>query len=258
MQDGEPAHARVEDADRPGVHARGFYGASAPAPCGYPSAAVLTASRSRRVVRLALRRWPARRRAAGLRPRPRQDVSIPMDDGVSIAATLYAPGRRAASRRLAGDRLPPRARRQPAADERARRGDTDCTGRELRDPHVRRARPRRVRRARRDRRPARGRRHARRPRLARGAAGRLRHEDRRLGHLRTAAARCSTRSSPACRGPRSSTVETWTDLYTALMPQGLVKSGPRRRARGARSRRATRSVARRADSGSVRRRLRRP
>ena len=41
----------------------------------------------------------------------------------------------------------------------------------------------RVWRARRDRRPAGDRRHARRPRLARRAAGRLGHEDRRLGHL---------------------------------------------------------------------------
>ena len=39
------------------------------------------------------------------------------------------------------------------------------------------------------------------------------------------------------------TVETWTDLYSALMPQGLVKSGPRRRALELDSRRAARSVA---------------
>ena len=105
-----------------------------------------------------------------------------MDDGVSIAATLYVP-----------DGAPP-AGGWPAivflhglAGNRQQMNALvegyGFTGQGLRGPHVRRARARRVRRARRDRRPARGRRHARDPRLARRASGRRRHEDRRLGHL---------------------------------------------------------------------------
>ena len=52
---------------------------------------------------------------------------------------------------------------------------------------------------------------------------------------RSAAARSGTRSRAACRSRRSSRSITWTNLATALAPQGLSKSGLVQLARGARA-----------------------
>ena len=165
------------------------------------------------------------------------------------------PSRRHAARgRVACDRLPARALRQPPADERAGRG-LRLHRRELRDPHLRRARPRGVRRARRHRRAARGRRRPCDPRLARGAGGRLGHEDRRLGHLvrrwrglQLARRRC------AVDGGRDG-----RDVDRPLLrahAAGTREVRPRRRARRVDPTREARPVARRRSGRSLRRQRR--
>ena len=153
----------------------------------------------------------------------RQDVSIAMDDGVSIAATLSRPGRRGSCRRLAGDRVPARALRQPPADERARRG-VRLHRAGVRRPHVRRARaresgglvgidgPREVAdiRAIRD-----------------WLAARPDVSDTKIGAWGISYGGGAVFNSLVAGVPWAAvvTVETWTDLYSALAPQGLVKSG---------------------------------
>ena len=112
----------------------------------------------------------------------KQDVSIPMDDGVSIAATLYLPDGTAPAggwpalvflHGLSGNRQSMNALVEGYGfagqsyailtfDARGHGESGGLVG---------------------DRRPARGRRHSRRTRLARRPAGRLRHEDRRVGNL---------------------------------------------------------------------------
>ena len=174
---------------------RGILGAS---PARYPSALVVKVWLAALATALVLVGGDAAGSTAA-----RQDVSIAMDDGVSIAATLYVPDGAAPAggwpalvflHGLSGNRQQMNALVEGYG----------VHGTGLRRPHVRCARARRVGRARRDRRPARGRRHPRRPRLARRATRRLRHEDRRLGHLLRRRRRSSTRSSPAFRGRPSS------------------------------------------------------
>ena len=129
----------------------------------------------------------------------RQDVSIPMDDGVSIAATLYVPDGAAPAggwpaivflHGLAGNRQQMNALVEGyGLDERG-----------LRDPHLRRARPRAVRTA-----SSASTARARCRTSARSATGSPRaptSPTRRSapGASRTAAAGSSTRSSPAFPG----------------------------------------------------------
>ena len=98
--------------------------------------------------------------------------------------------------------------------------------RAVRSPHLRRARPRAIRRARRHRRAARGRGHAGGVRLACRAARRVRHEDRRLGHLLRRRSGLELARGRRAVGGRRGTVETWTDLYSALVPQGSSSRAP--------------------------------
>ena len=153
----------------------------------------------------------------------RQDVSIPMDDGVSIAATLYVPGGAAPSggwpalvflHGLRADR----------SDMNALVEGYGLRRPGLRDPHVRRTRtrmsgglvwvagPREVADARTVHAWLRAR-----PDVA----------DAKIGAWGISYGGGTIFNSLVAGVPWAAvvTVETWTDLYTALMPQGLVKSG---------------------------------
>ena len=111
----------------------------------------------------------------------------------------------------------------------------------------------RVRRARRDRRPARDRRHARRARLARGATGRLRHEDRRLGHLLRRRRGLQLARGRSSVGGRRDGRDVDRPLLGAHA-SGAREVRARRRSLELDSRCAARSVAGRAHGGGVRRR----
>ena len=173
VQDGQAAHARVEDADRARVHPRD----STAARCRLPFPPVLKTWTLALAAALVLLVGDATGSTLS-----KQNVSIPMDDGVSISATLYLP-----------DGAPPaggwpalvflhglsRNKEQINALVETSgfvgqsyvvltfdaRGHGQSGGLVV------------------DRRPARDRRHAGGPRLARLEARRRRREDRRLGHL---------------------------------------------------------------------------
>ena len=142
MQDGQPAHARVEDADRPRVHPQDCRSSAGP----IPFAVVRKGSRQPRAAAalvLAAGAGPAASAFDG-----KQSLTLPMDDGVSLARDALPAGRRAC-RPAAGRRSScSTASAATRADERARRRGTFAE-RGLRSPHLRRARPRRVRRPRR-------------------------------------------------------------------------------------------------------------
>ena len=154
----------------------------------------------------------------------RQDVSIPMDDGVSIAATLYVPeGTMPAGgwpaivvlHGLSGNRQQMNALAEGygfvGSDYAVLTFDARGHGA--------------VRRPRRDRRPAGGRGHPRGPRLARDASRTSRTRGSAPGASRTAAGQIFNSLVAGVPWAAVVTVETWTDLYSALMPQGLAKSG---------------------------------
>ena len=167
------------------------------------------------------------------------------------------PGRDAASRRLAGDRLPARARRQPAADERARRG-IRIHGRELRDPDVRRPRDM-ASPAGSSGSTARARSPTRAP-IHDWLAARPDVSDTRIGAWGISYGGGAVFNSLVAGVPWAAvaTVETWTDLYSALMPQGLVKSGLVAGLAGSIPAATARSVARRRPGGGLRRGMQAP
>ena len=218
MQDGQAAHARVEDADGAGIHPRDSRAVVSerrrpgqPCPCGTlapnrdtpvpgtePPLRFAPMAKALVVALLAALLLAVRGRARlghSETGRLDPDGRRRLDRGDAVR-----PGRRRAGGRLAGDRLPARPRREPTADERARRG-LRLHGRELRRAHVRRTRPRAVGRARWNRRAARGRGHPRDPRLARRESATSRTRPSARGVSRTEAAESSTRSSRGFPGP---------------------------------------------------------
>ncbi len=173
-----------------------------------------------------------------------------MDDGVSIAATLYLPdGSPPAGgwpglvflHGLSGNRQSMNAPRRGLPLRRPA----------LRGPHLRRAGPRRVGRPRRNRRPARDRRHACDPRLACSPFRCLGHEDRRVGDLLR---RRRVFNSLAAGVPWAAVVHGG-DLDRPVLrthATGACEIGARRRPRGVDPARTAGSFARRPPGGGLR------
>ena len=185
MEDGQPAHARVEHADRPPSIRRLYErGATLLAPCGARSP-----PRRRRSARLA-------RRRRGVDEAGRDDSG---ERRAAAGGDALPAGRRRARRRLAGDHACSTGSAGPAGDERARRAVVPPR-RPVRGADRRRAGPRRHRRARDARRAARdrGRREAfqwlaARPDIADDAHRRLGHLVRRRRRLERARGRRAVR-----------------------------------------------------------------
>ena len=214
VQDGQPAHARVEDADGSRIHPRDSRSQPGPVPFRVVVKVWLAAL----ATALVLVGGEARGSTAA-----RQDVSIAMDDGVSIAATLYLPDGAAPAggwpalvflHGLSGNRQQMNALVEGYGitgqgfavltfDARGHGESGGLVGidgpREVADT-----------RAVRD-----------------WLAARPDVSDTKIGAWGISYGGGAIFNSLVAGVPWAAvfTVETWTDLYSALMPQGLVKSG---------------------------------
>ena len=145
-----------------------------------------------------------------------------MDDGVSLAYTLYMPDGAAPTGRLARGGRPAR----PRGHARFRRRRSRRVSPTRATPCWPTTRAAMAHLAAWSRSRARGgRRPPGRSQRASLPAQRERHEDRRLGHLVRRRRRSGTHSPRAFRSLRRKSCETWTSLYDALWPQDLARSG---------------------------------
>jgi ABC-2 type transport system ATP-binding protein len=209
VQDGEPAHARVEDADRSRVHRAIVETLRA----GYPEAAL------RRILLIALVSLVLAPQASAF---TREDVTLQMSDGVPIAASLYLPdgdfpvagwpgvmalhglnGDRRQTAALAETVLAPQGYAVLTFDARghgASKGQVTIDGpREIADVRE----------------------------LFEWFAALDAVRDDRIGGWGISYGGGAVLRAAAEGVPFAAleTVESWTDLYSALMPQDLAKSG---------------------------------